>query len=60
VVEAVQSGVTDYLGKPFSSEQLINKVVSAARSIKSMASYRHKNLANPLRLAALALRHWMY
>jgi len=31
VVEAVQAGVTDYLGKPFSSEQLINKVVSAAR-----------------------------
>ena len=31
VVEAVQSGVTDYLGKPFSSEQLINKVVSAAK-----------------------------
>lgn len=31
VVEAVQSGVTDYLGKPFSSEQLINKVLSAAK-----------------------------
>jgi CheY-like chemotaxis protein len=31
VVEAVQSGVTDYLGKPFSSEQLINKVISAAK-----------------------------
>jgi CheY-like chemotaxis protein len=34
VVEAVQSGVTDYLGKPFSSEQLINKVVSAAKKHK--------------------------
>lgn len=31
VVEAVQSGVTDYLGKPFSSEQLANKVISAAK-----------------------------
>ncbi|MDE8604579.1 response regulator [Marinomonas sp. RSW2] len=31
VVEAVQSGVTDYLGKPFSSEQLVNKVISAAK-----------------------------
>lgn len=31
VVEAVKSGVTDYLGKPFSSEQLINKVLGAAR-----------------------------
>ncbi|MBR7888058.1 response regulator [Marinomonas sp. A79] len=31
VVEAVQSGVTDYLGKPFSSEQLVNKVLSAAK-----------------------------
>lgn len=31
VVEAVQSGVTDYLGKPFSADQLINKVLSAAK-----------------------------
>jgi CheY-like chemotaxis protein len=31
VIEAVQSGVTDYLGKPFSSEQLANKVISAAK-----------------------------
>lgn len=31
VIEAVQSGVTDYLGKPFSSEQLVNKVMSAAK-----------------------------
>jgi len=31
VVEAVKHGVTDYLGKPFSSEQLINKIVGAAR-----------------------------
>ena len=31
VVEAVKHGVTDYLGKPFSSEQLINKVLSAAK-----------------------------
>jgi len=31
VVEAAQSGVTDYLGKPFSGEQLINKVMSAAK-----------------------------
>lgn len=34
VVEAVQAGVTDYLGKPFSGEQLINKVVSAAKKHK--------------------------
>lgn len=31
VVEAVKHGVTDYLGKPFSSEQLINKILSAAK-----------------------------
>lgn len=31
VVEAVKSGVTGYLGKPFSSEQLINKVMSVAK-----------------------------
>lgn len=31
VVEAVKSGVTDYLGKPFSSEQLVSKVMSAAQ-----------------------------
>lgn len=34
VVEAVKNGVTDYLGKPFSSEQLINKVVGAAKKHK--------------------------
>lgn len=31
VVEAVQSGVTDYLGKPFSAEQLVQKVTTAAK-----------------------------
>ncbi|WP_420827962.1 response regulator [Marinomonas algarum] len=31
VVEAVQSGVTDYLGKPFSSDQLVSKVTAAAK-----------------------------
>lgn len=31
VVEAVQTGVTDYMGKPFSAEQLVNKVLSAAK-----------------------------
>jgi len=29
VVEAVESGVTDYIGKPFSNEQLIRKVIKA-------------------------------
>ncbi|HEY5717468.1 MAG TPA: response regulator [Motiliproteus sp.] len=27
VVEAIQAGVTDYIGKPFSSESLLNKVI---------------------------------
>ncbi len=31
VVEAAQSGVTDYLGKPFSGEQLVSKIMSAAK-----------------------------
>ncbi|MCV2402074.1 response regulator [Marinomonas sp. C2222] len=34
VVEAVKSGVTDYLGKPFSSEQLVSKMMSAAKKHK--------------------------
>lgn len=34
VVEAVKHGVTDYLGKPFSSEQLINKILSSAKKHK--------------------------
>ncbi|TWH64195.1 response regulator receiver domain-containing protein [Azomonas agilis] len=29
VVQAIQAGVTDYIGKPFSAEQLINKVRKA-------------------------------
>lgn len=33
VVEAVQSGVTDYLGKPFSADQLIAKMMSAAKRV---------------------------
>ncbi|WP_239090200.1 response regulator [Marinomonas ostreistagni] len=33
VVEAVQSGVTDYLGKPFSADQLIAKMQSAAKRV---------------------------
>lgn len=33
VVEAVQSGVTDYLGKPFSADQLIAKMMTAAKRV---------------------------
>lgn len=29
VVEAVQTGVTDYIGKPFTSDQLVKKVIKA-------------------------------
>lgn len=50
VVEAVQSGVTDYLGKPFSSEQLINKVVSAAKKHgieRKLASQKPRESAAP-------------
>ncbi|NLQ17207.1 response regulator [Marinomonas sp. M1K-6] len=48
VVEAVQAGVTDYLGKPFSSEQLINKVFSAAKkhSIENKLSSQRPRESN--------------
>ncbi|MGO2353545.1 MAG: response regulator [Marinomonas foliarum] len=50
VVEAVQSGVTDYLGKPFSSEQLANKVISAAKKHgldKKLTSQKSRESASP-------------
>jgi len=50
VIEAVKSGVTDYLGKPFSSEQLINKVFSAAKKHKMdsrLASQKPRNTTSP-------------
>ena len=50
VVEAVQSGVTDYLGKPFSSEQLANKVISAAKKHgldKRLTSQKSRESASP-------------
>ncbi|MFP8966718.1 response regulator [Pokkaliibacter sp. CJK22405] len=40
VVEAVQSGVSDYIGKPFSNEQLLNKlakVLSKKYDLKALA-----------------------
>ncbi|RBP85236.1 response regulator [Marinomonas rhizomae] len=50
VVEAVQSGVTDYLGKPFSSEQLANKVISAAKKHgldKALTSQKPRESVSP-------------
>lgn len=47
VVEAVQSGVTDYLGKPFSSEQLANKILSAAKKHKMESKLIAENPRNP-------------
>jgi CheY-like chemotaxis protein len=56
VIEAVKSGVTDYLGKPFSSEQLINKVLSAAKKHnlhKSLMSQPSRHPNAPDALAAM-------
>ncbi|NVK72879.1 response regulator [Marinomonas sp. CT5] len=50
VVEAVKSGVTDYLGKPFSSEQLIGKVISAAKKHnleRKLASKKPRESSGP-------------
>ncbi|MCU7369339.1 response regulator [Paucibacter sp. O1-1] len=47
IVEAVKSGVTDYLGKPFSSEQLINKVMSAAKKHDLVAELTSQPSRNP-------------
>lgn len=58
VVEAVKSGVTDYLGKPFSSEQLVNKVMSAAKKHNmqgKLTSQKARNASAPGGLAAASL-----
>ena len=49
VVQAIQAGVSDFIGKPFSSEQLINKVAKAlSRSGKLTATPATKSAAaNP-------------
>ncbi|ETX12090.1 response regulator [Marinomonas ushuaiensis DSM 15871] len=50
VIEAVKSGVTDYLGKPFSSEQLISKVLSAAKKHNMdgrLTSQKPRNSSTP-------------
>jgi CheY-like chemotaxis protein len=51
VVQAIQAGVSDFVGKPFSSEQLIGKVTKAlSRSGKlsqSMAAPAKATTANP-------------
>ena len=51
VVQAIQAGVSDFVGKPFSSEQLIGKVTKAlSRSGKlsqSMAAPAKATAANP-------------
>ncbi|MDO9321769.1 MAG: response regulator [Pseudomonas sp.] len=49
VVQAIQAGVSDFVGKPFSSEQLINKVTKAlSRSGKLAAGPAAKSTAaNP-------------
>lgn len=54
IVEAVQSGVTDYLGKPFSSEQLINKVMAAAKKHDLVAALTSQASRNPAATDALA------
>jgi len=51
VVEAVESGVTDYIGKPFSNEQLLRKVVKALSNhhksyIAGLLS-RNKDVSDP-------------
>ena len=38
VVEAIQSGVSDYIGKPFSNEQLVTKVKKALHRSGKLAS----------------------
>ncbi|WP_191601636.1 response regulator [Marinomonas algicola] len=54
IVEAVQSGVTDYLGKPFSSEQLINKVMAAAKKHDLVSALTSQASRNPAATDALA------
>ena len=58
VIEAVQAGVSDYIGKPFTAEQLVSKVNKALRhklntqQAKANGQYNY-NHANPLLKAKL-------
>ncbi|WP_196160309.1 response regulator [Reinekea sp. G2M2-21] len=49
VVEAVQSGVSDYIGKPFSSEQLLKKVFK-------LLSVNHRELIRAILKGSAAMR----
>ncbi|MFZ2289365.1 MAG: response regulator [Halopseudomonas yangmingensis] len=43
VVEAIQAGVTDYIGKPFSNEQLVAKVHKALKRTGKLADLARRN-----------------
>ncbi|MDI9244086.1 response regulator [Marinobacter sp. CHS3-4] len=48
VVEAVKGGVSEYLGKPFSSEGLSNKIIKVmGRQLKEAMSMGGKSMAGP-------------
>src|SRR5690554_535467 len=55
VVEAVKEGVSDYLSKPFSNEQLLQKVLKAIGKKLKVAPPRNRAGANPFSPSASVL-----
>src|SRR5690606_31571795 len=56
VVEAVKEGVSDYLSKPFSNEQLLQKVLKAiGKKLKLAPPPRNRAAANPFNASASVL-----
>jgi len=56
VVEAVKEGVSDYLSKPFSNEQLLQKVLKAiGKKLKQAPPPRNRAVASPFNASASVL-----
>jgi CheY-like chemotaxis protein len=54
VVQAIQAGISDYIGKPFTNEQLITKVKKALHKVGKLQALMSGGQARPLANSAFA------
>ncbi|GGJ94338.1 response regulator [Pseudomonas matsuisoli] len=54
VVQAIQAGISDYVGKPFTNEQLITKVKKALHKVGKLQALIAGGIAKPLGNSAFA------
>lgn len=54
VVQAIQAGISDYVGKPFTNEQLVTKVKKALHKVGKLQALMSGGQAKPLATSAFA------